>query len=217
MALSDHARYHYTFRDQAGRPRLAPIEPRALRAADLVAEELGLDRGELLAFVRQVVFVEGETDRLFMEELYGPELDRAGIVLIPLGGATRSQTVMPMATLLLRYTTAAVAVVLDDVARESFDRLVTDPEYRAESARSSKQVELRELARLMVLAVEQERTIVPLGIPVKDIFDLIDEDVVRDTLNDRSCGRFPDTRRPVPSSGKANGKRSTGSDTESTS
>jgi hypothetical protein len=194
MALSDNASYVYAFRDDEGRPAVTPIDPSALTSADLVAEQLGLDRGELLAFLRHLVFVEGETDRLFMEGLYGPELDRAGIVLVPLGGATRSMSVLPMAVLLMRYTTAAVSVMLDDIARPEFERLRDDPEACQEAARRAKQVEVRELARLLVAATEQERHIQPLGIPVKDIFDLIDDDVVREVLSDLSRGRFPGHR-----------------------
>ena len=194
MALSDNASYVYAFRDDEGRPAVTPIDPSALTSADLVAEDLGLDRGELLAFLRHLVFVEGETDRLFMEGLYGPELDRAGIVAVPLGGATRSMSVLPMAVLLMRYTTAAVSVMLDDIARSEFERLRDDPEACQEAARRSKQVEVRELARLLFAATEQERAIQPLGIPVKDIFDLIDDDVVRDVLGDSGRGRFPGHR-----------------------
>lgn len=184
------AHYVHIWRDDSGRRHLAALEPSELSAADATAEALGLDRGELLGLVAQVLFVEGITDQAFLEGLYGPELRRNGVVIVALEGATRAGSVIPMTTLLLKYTSASASVLLDDLAAEQYERLVSDSAYRRAATRD-RQVELRELARVVQAATELEREVRPLGIPVKDIFDLISDGVVRDELADLTREPFP--------------------------
>jgi len=183
-------RYVHVWRDERGQRHLADIDPSELSAADATAEDLGLDRGELLGLVSEILFVEGVTDQAFLEGLYGPELRRHGIVIVPLEGATRAGSVIPMTTLLRKYTSAGAVVLLDDLAAEHYERLASDSEYRRAATRD-RQVELRELARVIQAAVELERDVRPLGIPVKDIFDLIADEVVREELADPACDPFP--------------------------
>ena len=183
-------RYVHIWRDDLGRRHLTALEPSELSAADATAEALGLDRGELLGLVGEILFVEGTTDQAFLEGLYGPELRRNGIVIVALEGATRAGSVIPMTTLLLKYTSASASVLLDDLAAEQYERLVSDSAYRRAATRD-RQVELRELARVVQAAIELEREVRPLGIPVKDIFDLISDAVVRDELAHPTREPFP--------------------------
>ena len=83
MQLDPSTHYLHVLRDGRDGSRVAPLDPRALGAADLAAADLGLDRGELITLVNRIVFLEGQTDRAFIDALYGPELRQAGVVLLP--------------------------------------------------------------------------------------------------------------------------------------
>lgn len=190
MGLDPSAHFLYVRRDHQSRPIVTPMDPTELSAADAVADDLGLDRGELLALVRKIVFVEGTTDRAFIEALYGPELRQSGIVIVPLAGAKNLGSMVPISELLLRFTSAPALVIVDDLPRETIHELQSDSMARKEAMRSKK-IELRELAKLMQVAIEAERSIVCEAITVKDIFDFIDEGVVRDVLATPGNRVFP--------------------------
>ena len=190
MGLAPTASFFHVRRDPTGSPEAIPIDPQALSATDAVADELGWDRGELLAFVEEMVFVEGITDKVFIEELYGIELRRRGVLLVALGGATKTQSVIPMTEVLMRFTTRPVKVILDDVPVAKFERLKSDSDFRKEAMRD-RQVELRELAKLVQAAIELERDVVGVAISTKDIFDLVDEGVVAQSLALPGKSPFP--------------------------
>jgi hypothetical protein len=66
-----------------------PIDPDAMHASDDVARELGFDRGELLTNVRMLLFVEGLSDEVVLKVLYGPDLRRAGALVVPIHGVMK--------------------------------------------------------------------------------------------------------------------------------
>jgi hypothetical protein len=80
---------------------LRSLDPRALGATDAEIKELGLDRGELLAFYRAVLFVEGETDKAVLEELYADRLRDIGLLVQPFRGANKVEKIVE-AEMLLR-------------------------------------------------------------------------------------------------------------------
>ena len=90
----------------------------------------------------------------------------------------------------MRFTVAPILVILDDLPRETVEAIRNDAAIRRDATRA-KQVELRELARLMQLAIELERDITCEAITAKDVFDFVDEDVVRELLADPRRARFP--------------------------
>ena len=80
---------------------------------------MGYDRGELLSSLALILFVEGEADRQVLDELFGAELHRAGVGMIPIHGAARNQQKGVIdAEVLLRFTSTRCALLLDNLYSE---------------------------------------------------------------------------------------------------
>lgn len=160
------------------------LTPQLLSAADQVASEMGFDRGELINSVSAIVFVEGEADKRFLEAFCGKELHHAGVLLIPIHGAVQAQRKgLVDSEIVLSITSAQLGVLLDNLVADEWLALQADPELCRETARSSKKTELKAMAEILTRAQQVGRAIEPLGIPVADIFDLLDVDLL--------CKRFP--------------------------
>jgi hypothetical protein len=163
------------------RSTISPLTPELLAASDEIAGEMGFDRGELLSSVAAFVFVEGQADKLFLDAVAGQRLHHAGVALVPIHGAVDAEKKgIVDSEIVLSWTAARLAILLDNLLEDEWSALQADPDYCAEQARKAKKTELRAMARVLVRAEEVGRTITPLGIAGDDIFDLIDNDVVRD-------------------------------------
>lgn len=150
-----------------------------LVALGQIAGELSLDRGELLAAVSVLLFVEGDSDKYVLEGLFGERLRRIGAVVFPVRGATQLTQIVD-AQMLLRYTTAKVAVLLDNLSTREIDRLLTDQGYRKQAKR--KKTEEQAVAKPIDEALGQGRMPTVLGIPAEDIFFLLDPQAIRETF-----------------------------------
>jgi hypothetical protein len=169
------------------RSTINPLTPELLAASDEIAHDMGFDRGELLGSVAAFVFVEGQADRLFLEAVARERLHHAGIALVPIHGAVDAEKKgIVDSELVLSWTAAKLAVLLDNLTEAEWTALEADADHCAEQARKAKKTELRAMARILVRAREVGRSIEPLGIVGDDIFDLIDEAVIRDRFP-----RFP--------------------------
>lgn len=163
------------------RSTISPLTPELLAASDEIAREMGFDRGELLSSVAAFVFVEGQADKLFLDAVAGERLHHAGVALVPIHGAVDAEKKgIVDSELVLSWTAARLAILLDNLMEEEWSALQGDANYCAEQARKAKKTELRAMARVLVRSGEVGRTIAPLGIPGDDIFDLIEDDVVRE-------------------------------------
>lgn len=173
--------YLQALTDSDGSPRsvIRVLTPESVAASDAVALEMGFDRGELLSAVALIVFVEGEADKEFLEGLYARRLHHAGIALVPIHGAVAAQKKGVVdSEMVLVWTAVQVAVLLDNLIEEDWAALEADPEYCRTQARKSSSTELQAMAAVLTRARDVGREIVPVGIPVPDIFDLLDEDVL---------------------------------------
>lgn len=85
LDLGDAGAYNYLWR-QGGRIFSLQFDPDSRHAFSLLAEEMGFDRGELLTTVRQLLFVEGRADQIVLEALFGCELRRFGVAVVPFHG-----------------------------------------------------------------------------------------------------------------------------------
>lgn len=165
----------------------AHIDAAALSALDVVSSEMGFDRGELLSTVRCLLFVEGEADQRVLRALFGRLLHSEGIAVIPIHGAVGAeQKGVVDAEVLLRWTGALPAIMLDHVAAADWQRLEADPEFRRKEASSGKHLESRVLARILERSVALDRPVVALPIAQADIFDVLDEEIVKQCF-----GAFP--------------------------
>lgn len=161
------------------------LDPDRLDALDAAAQELGFDRGELLATVGCFLLVEGVHDQLVLERVFERQLRDAGVVVIPLrGGARRS---LLDADALWRYTTAPVALALDHIdpgdltAAQGGDTValarLTHPDASEES---------KAAGNLLRHAQGMGRELHLLGHPGTDLIDALHDDAVQ-----KAYDRYP--------------------------
>jgi len=156
------------------------LTPELLSAADEVAADMGFDRGELINAVSAIVFVEGQADKQFLDAFCGEELHHAGVLLIPIHGAVSvHRKGLVDSEIVLSLTSARLGVLLDNLIADEWRAIGADSTLCREAARTSKKTELKAMAEILQRAQEVGRAIEPLGIPVADIFDLLDEPILR--------------------------------------
>ena len=157
------------------------LTPELLAATDEVAEDMGFDRGELLSAVSTIVFVEGQADKLFLDAYCGARLHHAGLALVPIHGAVHAERKGVVdSEVVLSWTAAKLAVLLDNLVEDEWRRLEQDPEYRLQQSRKPAKTELKAMADILLRAGQVGRPIAPVGIPVDDIFDLLDEAILEE-------------------------------------
>jgi hypothetical protein len=180
MNLGGGTTYVSLRRGERGRTTIDVFQPELLTALDEFAADLGLNRGELLATRNLILFVEGRADQKVLEALYLKRFYEAGIAVVPLHGAHHAKAQARDSEILLRYSRAKVAVLLDELSIEELVRLKSDEQFLQQALRSRKQT-LRDMANLLKTAREYGHADVePFGIPGNDIFAMLDEEIVRE-------------------------------------
>jgi hypothetical protein len=165
--------------------RLEHFEVEDLAALHEIARSVGFDRGELLTNSRVLLFVEGRADQLVFERLFPVELRSAGVVIVPVHGAAKLEGVST-AEVLLRFTTAPVALLYDNVAPELVNAVRDDAGFRERVRHSTTREfqELRWIAHLYSTTEAHRRPVTALSLRAKDIFDLLDEEAIRQLFPD---------------------------------
>ena len=143
-----------------------------------LARAIGLDRGELLSRWRAFLFVEGLADLAVIEELFAERLATDHIRVIAVHGHRHHAGLLDM-TLLADELTAPIAAMFDSISDDAI------AELRRSSARERAKAmeqpgESGTVARIVDLELKHERNIEIFTIGVPDIFDLLDEQVIRD-------------------------------------
>jgi energy-coupling factor transporter ATP-binding protein EcfA2 len=169
--------------------RARPVAGHEITLFTPSASEIGLDRGELLTGISVFLFVEGVSDTYVLEALFREQLHRIGVAVIPLHGVRQLRQIID-ATVLLRYSAAKVALLIDDLDEHGIRDILEDQQRRA-LARKSDKIEERELAKLLDDSIEQRRRPTVLGLPARDIFFLLDETAIRDTFRELAPFREP--------------------------
>lgn len=168
---------------EQGIPRtvIGQLAPELLAASDDIARQMGFDRGELLSSVSLVLFVEGEADRRFLSAFCGRQLHHAGIALVPIHGAVAAHKkgIVDSETVLI-WTAAKLAVLLDNLTSNEWTALEADPDHCRDQARKGTKTEIKAMAEILLRAHAVGRDIAAVGIPVPDIFDLLDEQLLRE-------------------------------------
>ncbi len=182
MSFSGNARYSYLVREGPAPTAISSWDPRDLEGLGPAAEELGIDRGELMSLVEVVLWVEGTMDQVILETLFSDELRDAGVRVVPLRGYKHAKAQAILETTLLSMSLAKPAVWLDSVPRDYAEKLIANPEFARDESRKSNAREKEVLARIVVESHAAEREIFPVGpsSPGYDVFDLLDEKTIRD-------------------------------------
>jgi hypothetical protein len=89
-----------------------------IRNAQVAARQIGVPVSSLIAFIRLIVIVEGEHDRLVLDALLASQNQTLStdVLILPIRGANNLMTALEAE--LLDYTDATVLVVLDNVRQE---------------------------------------------------------------------------------------------------
>jgi len=186
LNLGSGARYAYVGPDprQPSGSTIRAVSSDELTAMSEIATEIGLNRGQLLAGVHALLFVEGRADQVIVEALYRERLRDMGVALVPLSGAGNHAQLFE-SDLLLRYHTAPIALMLDNVSEAQL-RSLQDDEQMLELALRGKKVstEIKTMAHVIKNARRHGREILLLAHTGRDIFDLLDADLLRQ--------RYPD-------------------------
>lgn len=162
----------------AERASLRAFSPDELTAMTDIAQSLGLDHGELLGMTKLLLFVEGQGDRAVLEALFGSRLRRAGIVVVPISG-TKNHPVIVEGDVLLRYCAHRAAVVFDKLNAACVGRLRRDRAFRRE-VYGKASTECKNMVQLLDAADRVERVLTPLPLEAPDMFDLLDDEVLRE-------------------------------------
>lgn len=178
-------RVAFAYLQQTSLPQDAPksvirvLTPELLAATDDVAHEMGFDRGELLSAVSTILFVEGQADKMVLDAYAGARFHHAGIALVPIHGAVSAERKGVVdSEVVLSWTAAKLAVLLDNLVETEWRMLVEDADYRYSQSRKPDKTELKAMADILMRAEQVGRSIAPVGIPVDDIFDLLDDDLL---------------------------------------
>lgn len=186
LTLGEGVRYVYISPDAdvSSGSTIRAISADELTAMSEIAAELGLNRGQLLANVHVLLFVEGRADQLIIEALYGPRLRELGVAVVPLSGAGNHAQLFE-SDLLLRYSTARIALMLDNVTEPEIRLLQTD-DKALEAALRGKRVrtEIKAMAHVIKNARQHTRHVEPFAHSRGDIFDLLDEDILVQRFRD---------------------------------
>lgn len=151
--------------------QVEPVRGLDAPARTLVAQDLGVTRGELLAGISALLVVEGDHDLLVLNELFGPDLRAAGVAVARMFGTERVLNVLEL-DFILRYVQVPPIVMFD------YTRGKRVQQRRAKTQEEKKAVELLEAAEQRGLSCK----VIPLRMP--DIVCYLSEHTIREDVPD---------------------------------
>lgn len=196
LRLAGDTRLAHVSRSSDRHVQLRSVNPRPLKALDPEIRELGFDRGELLAFHRAVLFVEGETDRRVLETLCDDRLAELGVLVLPFRGLKKGAADQLVNSAVMRVLGPPFYVMVDNCEPALAAKLqglsVEDLERRL----ATKEIdghESRFLASILVAAGHADRKINVTSIPQKDILGVLDDSCIAAVLRrrDLKCPPWP--------------------------
>jgi len=97
----------------------------AIDSAELgaLAHDLGMNSVDLLQMTSTFLLVEGEHDRIVINNLIGDDIRRAGVVITPLRGALKVSQIVD-SDLVWRFTDARLVLVLDSIDADQMSGIV---------------------------------------------------------------------------------------------
>ncbi len=190
---------HISRRD--GATSAEPFDATVVEQLSDVAAALGFERGELLAGVSCFLLVEGEHEVAVLEEIFGMELRASKVVLVPLRGSPPKGLLEVDA--LWRFTTAAVAVALDNIRSDALARAADGDEGALRELRhANSSEEEKALGNLLVQAARHGRELHVLGHPGVDLIDALDPVGIRSAY-----GAYPEGHAEADAAWQASRER----------
>lgn len=161
------------------------FDPTDITQLDEIAQAMGYDRGELVGTVRLWLIVEGVTDEVVLDELYGNQLRREGVEVVPLHGTAKWQAVLE-ADALWRFTTAPVAVMFDGLDAKTIRQLLSesDAELSARQRSRNERSEIQAMAPLIRSMRRIGRSLHPVPFEPADMLMALDENAVATVVGD---------------------------------
>ena len=150
-------------RTVGGPSRLTEITEGIHKAFESVADEMGLRPADLLLLTRLIVFVEGPHDEAVLTGMFGEDLERAGILLIPIFGTDHAQAIVD--SIVIGQLGIPLAIFVDNLSPSH---------VRAGSPASREEIAVTEL---MAECRRRGITLEPMGHPKRDILEFIDDTV----------------------------------------
>ena len=87
------------------------------------AGDLGLNPIDILQMTSTFLLVEGEHDRIVINNIIGDDIKRAGVVITPLRGALKVSQIVD-SDILWRFTDARLVLVLDSIDADQFQKIL---------------------------------------------------------------------------------------------
>lgn len=161
---------------------------------EVLAEVAGVDSSDMLQLARGFLLVEGEHDVQVLRSTVGSELDRVGVHVFPMRGASGASQVVD-SSILWRFNSTKMFVLLDSVDNASVVDLWEEAKRLAdlgsldealdlvlslhEHVQGAK-TEIKVIRDLMVVAIESpdRRRLVFLGLKKRDILDYFEVDSI---------------------------------------
>jgi hypothetical protein len=178
------ANYWLVQRDADGATQVRLANDVLTSELDAQAGQLGITRIQALQLTRRVLVVEGLHDELVIRHLYGPELNKHRVLLIPLFGANQAAAIADLE--LLQRLDRPLFILFDNTRREVLEGLLQRRGVRTSDLRP----EERQLAVLLVLWQENRAwpTLLPFDVP--DIICGLPESAVRRAVRSRTGQNF---------------------------
>lgn len=100
---------HEVYRTITGSVQVRPVPS----LSDVRADALGMSKADLLLLYRVVLIVEGQHDEVILRSLIGDDLDRLGVLVLPLRGARGAKSLAD-AAILTRMLSTPIVILFDN-------------------------------------------------------------------------------------------------------
>ncbi|MBA3430723.1 MAG: hypothetical protein H0U16_04475 [Actinobacteria bacterium] len=190
LALRSGTRLTHVRRAATRRVSLTSLDPLDLKAVDESMNQLGFDRGELLALHRAVLFVEGANDQVVLESLYRDRIRELGLLIQPFHGTGNYRNLLEAHTL-FRVLAPPFHVLVDNVPPSTVETLRNYyegalAEYLEEAKTAKPEGEALFLANVRLAGLREGHQLEIHSIETKDIIGELDDSTVAELLGHRN-------------------------------
>jgi len=158
------------------------IEPSSIKKETEIAREFGLEYGHLWLFVNYILFVEGEHDKVFLEELFSEDLNSHRVLIIPIRGSDNAMNLVD--SKIVEFADIPFGLLLDYYDCEFADKHSTkkslEEALRDKNLSKKEDNTLRWLIKILMTFNEIGKKPDKLGLSKIDIGRYLDEESLRE-------------------------------------